>query len=45
MLVVEMVLHESWHMAYFDRIIFIRDGLLDKERMEPEGKNARYGCR
>ena len=33
-----MVSHEQWHMEYFDRIIFIRDGLLDKERMEREGR-------
>jgi putative ABC transport system ATP-binding protein len=33
-----MVSHEPWHMEYFDRIIFIRDGLLDKERMEREGR-------
>ncbi|MDD1684907.1 MAG: ABC transporter ATP-binding protein [Methanoregula sp.] len=32
-----MVSHESWHMEYFDRVIFIRDGLLDRERMEREG--------
>jgi len=24
-----MVSHEPWHMEYFDRIVFIRDGLLD----------------
>ena len=36
---VVMVSHEPWHMQYFDRIIFIRDGLLDTERMEREGKN------
>lgn len=34
---VVMVSHEPWHMEYFDRIIFIRDGLLDEERMEREG--------
>ena len=28
-----MVSHESWHLEYFDRIIFIRDGLLDAGRM------------
>jgi len=32
-----MVSHEQWHMQYFDRIIFIRDGLLDIERMGREG--------
>jgi putative ABC transport system ATP-binding protein len=32
-----MVSHEQWHMEYFDRIIFIRDGVLDAERMEREG--------
>jgi len=32
-----MVSHEQWHMQYFDRIIFIRDGLLDRERMAREG--------
>ena len=36
-----MVSHEPWHMEYFDRIIFIRDGLLDSERMEREGKQSR----
>jgi putative ABC transport system ATP-binding protein len=36
-----MVSHEQWHMQFFDRIIFIRDGLLDRERMtgEGDGKN------
>jgi putative ABC transport system ATP-binding protein len=33
-----MVSHEPWHQEYFDRIIFIRDGLLDAERMERERK-------
>lgn len=33
-----MVSHESWHMEYFDRIVFIRDGVLDTERMDREGK-------
>jgi putative ABC transport system ATP-binding protein len=28
-----MVSHEPWHREYFDRIIFIRDGLLDEERI------------
>jgi len=28
-----MVSHEPWHREYFDRIIFIRDGVLDEERM------------
>jgi putative ABC transport system ATP-binding protein len=37
---VVMVSHEQWHMEYFDRIIFIRDGLLDTERMEREGKKS-----
>ncbi|GAB6286805.1 MAG: ATP-binding cassette domain-containing protein [Methanoregula sp.] len=32
-----MVSHEPWHMDYFDRIIFIRDGLLDEERIQREG--------
>jgi len=32
-----MVSHEPWHMKYFDRIIFIRDGVLDEKRMEREG--------
>jgi len=32
-----MVSHEPWHMEYFDRIIFIRDGLLDTEGMAREG--------
>jgi putative ABC transport system ATP-binding protein len=34
-----MVSHEPWHMEYFDRIIFIRDGLLDEKRIQ-EGKTA-----
>jgi putative ABC transport system ATP-binding protein len=33
-----MVAHESWHMEYFDRIIFIRDGMLDEEKIQGEGK-------
>ena len=35
-----MVSHEQWHMQYFDRIIFIRDGVLDQEKMQREGKAA-----
>ena len=35
-----MVSHEQWHMQYFDRIIFIRDGLLDVERMAREGNGT-----
>jgi putative ABC transport system ATP-binding protein len=35
-----MVSHEPWHMEYFDRIIFIRDGVLDEKRMEREGRNG-----
>lgn len=35
-----MVSHEQWHMQYFDRIIFIRDGRLDVDRMERGGKNG-----
>jgi len=35
---VVMVSHEPWHMEYFDRIIFIRDGVLDEERIAREGK-------
>jgi len=35
---VVMVSHEPWHMEYFDRIIFIRDGLLDTERILREGQ-------
>jgi putative ABC transport system ATP-binding protein len=35
-----MVSHEQWHMEYFDRIIFIRDGMLDLERMGREGNGA-----
>jgi len=31
-----MVSHEPWHMEYFDRIIFIRDGVLDQEMMDRE---------
>jgi putative ABC transport system ATP-binding protein len=34
-----MVSHEPWHMEYFDRIIFIRDGVMDEERMQREGKD------
>ncbi len=37
---VVMVSHEAWHMEYFDRIIFIRDGVLDEERMGREGKGG-----
>lgn len=33
-----MVSHEPWHQEYFDRIIFIRDGILDEERTTREGK-------
>jgi putative ABC transport system ATP-binding protein len=29
-----MVSHESWHLEYFDRIIFIQDGLLDEDHMQ-----------
>jgi putative ABC transport system ATP-binding protein len=32
-----MVSHEPWHQEYFDRIILIRDGLLDAERIGREG--------
>jgi putative ABC transport system ATP-binding protein len=35
-----MVSHEQWHREYFDRIIFIRDGVLDVERMEREGNGS-----
>jgi putative ABC transport system ATP-binding protein len=35
-----MVSHEPWHQSYFDRIIFIRDGLLDEERIQEEGHGA-----
>jgi putative ABC transport system ATP-binding protein len=31
-----MVSHESWHLEYFDRVIYLQDGLLDKERMQRE---------
>jgi putative ABC transport system ATP-binding protein len=27
-----MVSHEPWHTVYFDRIIFIRDGVIDEDR-------------
>lgn len=37
---VVMVSHEQWHMEYFDRIVFIRDGVLDDERIAREGKGA-----
>jgi putative ABC transport system ATP-binding protein len=33
-----MVSHEPWHQEYFDRIIFIRDGMLDEEMIGREGK-------
>ncbi len=26
-----MVSHEEWHMSYFDRIISMKDGLIEKE--------------
>jgi putative ABC transport system ATP-binding protein len=35
-----MVSHEPWHQSYFDRIIFIRDGELDEERIASEGKTG-----
>lgn len=35
---VVMVSHEPWHMDYFDRIIFLKDGLLDVERIRAEGR-------
>jgi len=35
-----MVSHEQWHTEYFDRIILIRDGLLDTERMGWEGNGS-----
>ncbi|AGB01549.1 ABC transporter ATP-binding protein [Methanoregula formicica] len=35
---VVMVSHEPWHREYFDRIIFIRDGLPDTERTERGGQ-------
>lgn len=35
-----MVSHEPWHGEYFDRIIFIRDGALDVDRMNKEGGHA-----
>jgi putative ABC transport system ATP-binding protein len=31
-----MVSHEQWHLEYFDRVIYLRDGLLDGEQMERE---------
>jgi len=31
-----MVSHESWHLEYFDRVIYLKDGLLDEERMQRE---------
>ena len=40
---VVMVSHEPWHREYFDRIIFIRDGLLDDERIEREGTGRGRG--
>ena len=38
-----MVSHEPWHMQYFDRIIFIRDGVLDTEQMAREDAEADDG--
>lgn len=38
-----MVSHEQWHMEYFDRIFFLRDGVLDTERMEREGNGGGRG--
>jgi putative ABC transport system ATP-binding protein len=35
-----MVSHEPWHMEYFDRIIFIQDGVLDVERIGREGNGT-----
>lgn len=35
---VVMVSHEPWHMDYFDRIVFLKDGLLDVERIREEGR-------
>ena len=35
-----MVSHEPWHQEYFNRIIFIRDGLLDTDRILAEGKHT-----
>jgi len=32
-----MVSHEQWHTEYFDRIILIRDGVIDEERMALAG--------
>jgi len=40
-----MVSHEPWHQEFFDRIIFIRDGMLDQERVAREGTGAgSHGC-
>ncbi|MFA5331709.1 MAG: ABC transporter ATP-binding protein [Methanoregula sp.] len=36
-----MVSHEPWHQEYFDRIIFIRDGLLDTKRVNLKEKRDR----
>jgi putative ABC transport system ATP-binding protein len=33
-----MVSHESWHLEYFDRVIYLQDGLLDEERIRVEGE-------
>ena len=35
-----MVSHEQSHIQYFDRIYFLRDGVLDRERMEKEGNGT-----
>jgi putative ABC transport system ATP-binding protein len=32
-----MVTHEEWHKSYLDRIIYVRDGLLDATRMHEDG--------
>ena len=39
-----MVSHESWHLDYFDRIIYIRDGLLDEERIQQESARKIPDC-
>jgi len=35
-----MVSHEPWHREYFDRIIFIRDGVMDEDRIASDGEHG-----
>ena len=40
-----MVSHESWHLEYFNRVIYLQDGLLDEERMQRESAQKDPGWR